>query len=369
MRHLVQFTHGAHGGFAHIQPRLHQIAQFQQAACPGGRCLRQGRSTKRPMARSLRMRWAVLGCRPVRSLISFNETGSGCAASISSSEKLRSSTWMVGFWAVLCWSWRASVSWKHDLILHRGTNDCIPEAGVLVWVGCCTCWLPGWPSHLRSAWRHVQRARRRVLLRHSSRGACVRRAPASGPAAGAALAADSTGRQAACVPPTSGLVINTCRPGFCGAWANTTSQRAALAPRRRCCGVSLAREGFARCDEAEFEALVRSASTGHFGAGHTGAGTGLDGALRCGMQFHHRCAGPRLRRRGPVQAGLARCFARCRATSTSDVRRPHATTGFHAPGHVAGGVARLQEALAMIDRGVASPTGTLALRGRPPVTA
>jgi hypothetical protein len=47
------------------------------------------------------MRCAVDGCSPVRSLISFSDTGSGWAASTSSSANMRSSTWMVGAFGLL----------------------------------------------------------------------------------------------------------------------------------------------------------------------------------------------------------------------------------------------------------------------------
>src|SRR3990167_4160273 len=48
------------------------------------------------MVRSLRMRWAVDGCKPVFSLISLSETGSSRAASTSSRLNMRSITWTVG---------------------------------------------------------------------------------------------------------------------------------------------------------------------------------------------------------------------------------------------------------------------------------
>jgi hypothetical protein len=47
------------------------------------------------------MRCVVDGCSPVRSLISFSDTGSGWAASVSSIANMRSSTWMVGTFGLL----------------------------------------------------------------------------------------------------------------------------------------------------------------------------------------------------------------------------------------------------------------------------
>src|SRR5688572_14132861 len=52
------------------------------------------RSTKRAVTRSLRMRCAVDGCRPVRADSSFRLTGSGCAARASSKDTMRSITWI-----------------------------------------------------------------------------------------------------------------------------------------------------------------------------------------------------------------------------------------------------------------------------------
>ena len=109
------------------------------------------------------MRCAVDGCRPVCSLICFSDTGSWCAASMSSSANVRSSTWIVGVcWLVACSS--GCCAGSCGPILHRGSA--IEHSGRSACVAAvragsrrpprrrCARRLPAWPGRGR---RHSRR--------------------------------------------------------------------------------------------------------------------------------------------------------------------------------------------------------------------
>lgn len=154
-----------------------------------------------------------------------------------------------------------------------------------------------------------------------------------------------------------GLVINTADPSsvrvgehYIAARRLTPAQvlRVSLPVK-----ASLARE--------EFEALAQRIA-GHFGAATQALAlawtapyavecNSITGALALGFDAE-------VCKQGCAMTRASRYF-------NSDVRRPHAQLGFRPAMLLAGRT--VEEALAMIDRGVASD-GTLALRGRPPVS-
>ena len=119
------------------------------------------------------MRCAVDGCSPVRSLMSFSDTGSWCAASTSSSAKLRSSTWMRRRGVLFARHGRALLRWRCILAWRNGgphagsidgaSSSAAPQPRAARNAPRLRAW-PGRAPHVVAGGRQARRdARRRAL--------------------------------------------------------------------------------------------------------------------------------------------------------------------------------------------------------------